>query len=439
MKFTESYLKTMSTETPQNKPRFRLHPVALLNSERLRISLRDTYGQKGFYKYVIGIILLILSIGSLFYTDILVEELEQREEREVELYAKGLRYVINTPNDENFNTIFQVIQDAVKFYKIPAIYVDENNIASQDINLDFPKNASRRDKERIMEEMLVEMKKEHLPIPVQISEGRFGYIYYSNSFLLTQLRYYPFLQLSVMLLIGYLAYLAFSSARKAEQNRVWVGLAKETAHQLGTPLSSLMAWVEYFRSDPNIDPSIADEIEKDVIRLEMITTRFSNIGSTPTLKEEPVADIVSNFITYLERRVSTKVKFHVFNQLAVGQTALVNKNLFEWVVENICKNAVDAMGGIGEINVTLQAPPFTKEITIDISDNGKGMSKANMKKIFNPGFSTKKRGWGLGLTLAKRIIENYHAGKLFVKSSEVGKGTTFRIVLNAKILEEAEG
>jgi len=428
----------MSTETPQNKPRFRLHPVALLNSERLRISLLDTYGQKGIYKYVIGIILLILSIGSLFYTDILVEELEQREEREVELYAKGLRYVINTPNDENFNTIFQVIQDAVKFYKIPAIYVDENNIASQDINLDFPKNASRRVKEQIMEEMLVEMKTEHLPIPVQIAEGRFGYIYYSNSFLLTQLRYYPFLQLSVMLLIGYLAYLAFSSARKAEQNRVWVGLAKETAHQLGTPLSSLMAWVEYFRSDPNIDPSIAEEIEKDVIRLEMITTRFSNIGSAPTLKEEPVADIVSNFITYLERRVSTKVKFHVFNQLADGQTALVNKNLFEWVVENICKNAVDAMGGIGEINVTLQSPPFTKEITIDIADTGKGMNKANMKKIFNPGFSTKKRGWGLGLTLAKRIIENYHAGKLFVKSSEVGKGTTFRIVLNAKIIGETE-
>jgi anti-sigma regulatory factor (Ser/Thr protein kinase) len=428
----------MATQTPQNKPRFRLHPVALLNSERLRISLLDTYGQKGVYKYIIAVILLVLSVGSLFYTDILVEELEEREEREVELYAKAMRYVINTPDDENFNTIFQVIQDAVKFYKIPSIYVDENNLASQDINLDFPKGVSLRERERIKEGMLAEMKAEHPPIPVQISEGRFGYIYYSNSFLLTQLRYYPFLQLSVMLLIGYLAYLAFSSARKAEQNRVWVGLAKETAHQLGTPLSSLMAWVEYFRSDPNIDPSVAEEIEKDVIRLEMITTRFSNIGSAPTLKQEPVADIVISFIAYLERRVSTKVKFHVFNQLAEGQTALLNKNLFEWVVENICKNAVDAMGGIGEINVTLQSPPLTKEITIDISDTGKGMNKANMKKIFNPGFSTKKRGWGLGLTLAKRIIENYHSGKLFVKSSEVGKGTTFRIVLNAKIIGETD-
>ncbi len=428
----------MTTETPKNKPRFRLQPVALLNSERLRRSLLDTYGQKGAYKYVIGLILLILSIGSLFYTDKLVEELEQREEREVQLYAEGLRYVLSSPEDENFNVIYQVIQDAVAFYRIPAIYVNENNVPVDFINPDFPKNASKKQKERITEEVLAEMKKEHPPIPVQISDGLYGYIYYSNSFLLTQLRYYPFLQLSVMLLIGYLAYLAFSSARKAEQNRVWVGLAKETAHQLGTPLSSLMAWVEYFRSDPNIDPSIAEEIEKDVIRLEMITTRFSNIGSAPTLKDEPVAEIVTNFITYLEKRVSTKVKFQVFNQLEDQQTALLNKNLFEWVVENICKNAVDAMGGIGEINVTLQSPPLTKEIRIDIADTGKGMTKANMSKIFNPGFSTKKRGWGLGLTLAKRIIENYHSGKLFVKSSEVGKGTTFRIVLNAKIIGEAD-
>jgi signal transduction histidine kinase len=428
----------MPTKTPRKKPRFRLRPVALLNSERLRLSSIDTYGQKGFYKYIIGIILSVLSIASLFYTDLLVQELEQREEREVELYASGLRYLINTPNDENFNTMFQVIVDAVKFYKIPAIYVNENKIANTRINIDFPPDTPNIEIERRTEELLAKMKKEHPPIPVEISEGNFGYIYYSNSFLLTQLRYYPFLQLSVMLLIGYLAYLAFSSARKAEQNRVWVGLAKETAHQLGTPLSSLMAWVEYFRSDPKMDPSIAEEIEKDVIRLEMITTRFSNIGSVPTLKEEIVSDIIVNFVTYLEKRVSTKVKFHVSDQLAEGQTAMLNKNLFEWVIENICKNAVDAMGGIGEINITLQAPPLTKEIRIDIADTGKGMVKANIGKIFSPGFSTKKRGWGLGLTLAKRIIENYHSGKLFVKNSEVGKGTTFRIVLNAQILGEME-
>jgi signal transduction histidine kinase len=427
----------MISSTPKQKPRFRLHPAAILNSQRLRRSLMDTYDQKSTYKYAIGLILLVLSISSLFYTNKLVEELEQREEREVQLYAEGLRYVVNSPLDENFNVVYQVIQDAVNFYQIPAIYLDENNLTSPDrtMNIDFPKNMSLQEREKIIQEKLAVMKLEHPPIPVELGKGRTGYIYYSNSFLLTQLRYYPFLQLSVMLLIGYLAYLAFSSARKAEQNRVWVGLAKETAHQLGTPLSSLMAWVEYFRSDPSIDPSIAEEIEKDVIRLEMITTRFSNIGSVPTLKAEPLAEIVTNFISYLEKRVSSKVKFTIDNQLAAEQTALLNKNLFEWVVENICKNAVDAMSGIGEINVSIQAPPNNNEIWIDIADTGKGMSKANMNKIFNPGFSTKKRGWGLGLTLAKRIIENYHSGKLFVKSSEIGKGTTFRIILNASIIE----
>ena len=425
----------MISDTPKQKPRFRLHPVAILNSQRLRRSLMDTYDQKSFYKYVIGLILLLLSIGSLYYTDKLVEELEQREEREVQLYAEGLRYIFNSPLDENFNVIYQVIQDAVTFYQIPVIYVNENNLANPNNNISFPEGISPQERERVIQEKLEIMKTEHPAIPVELGKGKTGYIYYSNSFLLTQLRYYPFLQLSVMLLIGYLAYLAFSSARKAEQNRVWVGLAKETAHQLGTPLSSLMAWVEYFRSDPSIDPSIAEEIEKDVIRLEMITTRFSNIGSVPTLRDEPVSEVLTNFISYLEKRVSSKVKFHVFNQLPEQQTALLNKNLFEWVIENICKNAVDAMGGIGEINVTLQAPPLAKEIWIDIADTGKGMSKANINKIFNPGFSTKKRGWGLGLTLAKRIIENYHSGKLFVKNSEIGKGTTFRIVLNAQIIE----
>ncbi|SEI60559.1 Histidine kinase-, DNA gyrase B-, and HSP90-like ATPase [Dyadobacter koreensis] len=425
----------MIAETPKNKPRFRLHPVALLNSDRLRRSLVETYERKGNFKYFIGVVLLILSIASLFYTNDLVDKLEEREEREVRLYGEGLRYIVNSPDDENFTVIMGVIQDAVTFYQIPVIYVDENNFPIHR-NINFPKNASLRDKERIIEAQLVKMKSEHIPVPVQIGEGKTGYIYYSNSFLLTQLRYYPFVQLTVMLLIGYLAYLAFSAARKAEQNRVWVGLAKETAHQLGTPLSSLMAWVEYFRSDPNIDSSIADEIEKDVVRLEMITTRFSNIGSVPTLKQESVSTIVTSFITYLQKRVSSKVHFFIHDQLSEGQTALLNKNLFEWVVENICKNAVDAMSGIGEIHVTLQAPPNSKQILIDIQDTGKGMTKANANKIFNPGFSTKKRGWGLGLTLAKRIIEDYHGGKLFVKSSEVGKGTTFRILIPAKIAEE---
>ncbi|PWJ58372.1 histidine kinase/DNA gyrase B/HSP90-like ATPase [Dyadobacter jejuensis] len=400
------------------------------SGKKLRFSMAGNLEKTSLYKYIIALILLLLSIGSLFYTNYLVDKLEEREQREVTLYAEGLRYVINSQPGENFNVVMQVLQDAVNFYQIPAIYVDQNGFPQEIKNIDFPENASPQLKEEIINQHLTKMKEEHPAIPVEITGIGVGYIYYSNSFLLTQLRLYPFISLFVMLFIGYLAYLAFSSARKAEQNRVWVGLAKETAHQLGTPLSSLMAWVEYFRSDPAIDSSIAEEIEKDVIRLEMITTRFSNIGSIPTMKDESVAAVVTNFIHYLERRVSSKVKFHISNELAIGQKVSMNKNLFEWVIENICKNAVDAMAGIGEIHIILQSPPQTNQILIDITDTGKGMSKAAASKIFAPGFSTKKRGWGLGLTLAKRIIENYHHGKLFVKSSEPGKGTTFRIVLN---------
>ncbi|WP_025762117.1 sensor histidine kinase [Dyadobacter tibetensis] len=397
---------------------------------RLRLPMTEKFEKTSLYKYVIALILLFLSIGSLFYTNYLVDKLEEREQREVTLYAEGLRYVINSQPGENFNVVMQVLQDAVNFYQIPAIYVDQNGFPQEIKNIDFPLGASPKLKEEIINSHLARMKEEHPAIPVEITGIGVGYIYYSNSFLLTQLRLYPFISLFVMLFIGYLAYLAFSSARKAEQNRVWVGLAKETAHQLGTPLSSLMAWVEYFRSDPQIDSSIAEEIEKDVIRLEMITTRFSNIGSIPSMKDESIAAVVTNFIHYLEKRVSSKVKFTISNELAIGQKISMNKNLFEWVIENICKNAVDAMAGVGAIHIILQSPPHTKEILIDITDTGKGMTKTAASKIFAPGFSTKKRGWGLGLTLAKRIIENYHNGKLFVKSSEPGKGTTFRIVLN---------
>ena len=404
-------------------------PIAWLNSLRLKRSLLDSYGRKNTYKIAIGINLFLISLGSLFYTNDLVEKLEERELRQVKLFAESLRYAINSDYAEDLNGIMDMIREANTFYEIPAIYIDENNMPAAHNNLSFPKSPSPETQEKIIAENLAIMKEEHAPIPVQIGEGQVGYVYYSNSILLTQLRYYPYIQLSGIFIIGFLAYLAFSSARKAEQNQVWVGLAKETAHQLGTPLSSLMAWTEYFRSDPDMDPSIAEEIEKDVQRLEMITTRFSNIGSVPTLKEEDVADVITNFINYLQKRVSSKVAFFINDELPEGQTVLLNKNLFEWVVENICKNAVDAMKGVGEIRITLKPMLAQNEIYIDIKDNGKGMSKANAAKIFRPGFSTKKRGWGLGLTLAKRIIEIYHSGKLFVKNSEPGKGTTFRIIM----------
>ncbi len=402
---------------------------SVLNGIRIRRSLLDTYGQKNLYKIVIAFNLILVSIGSLFYTDNLIDKLEDRELRQVKLYAELLRILGSSDSNDDFTLIFQLIQEANKVYEIPAIYVNEFGIPEIHNNVIVPEKLTLVEKDELLYSQLEKMKLEHNPIPVDLGNEKRGYIYYSNSFLLTQLRYYPYIQLSIIFLIGFLAYLAFSSSRKAEQNRVWVGLAKETAHQLGTPLSSLMAWIEYFRSNNEVDASITDEMEKDVQRLEMITTRFSNIGSTPVMREEDLASVIINFVGYLSRRVSTKVKITINNELEDGQKALINKNLFEWVIENVCKNAVDAMSGIGEIRIDIKKARLAGEINIDISDTGKGINKANLQKVFNPGFSTKKRGWGLGLTLAKRIIENYHEGRLFVKSSELGKGTMFRIVL----------
>jgi signal transduction histidine kinase len=242
------------------------------------------------------------------------------------------------------------------------------------------------------------------------------------------LRYYPLSQLLVVLVVGFLGYIFFSYSRRAEQNRVWVGLAKETAHQLGTPLSSLTAWVEILRHEPSINPEIVVELSKDIQRLETITTRFSNIGSTPILKEEDLEELISSFINYLKIRISTKVHIEIQSTLVPSQLANVNKYLFEWVIENICKNAVDAMSGTGDMLIYLHEGK-NNMLHIDISDTGKGIIPANMSKIFNPGYSTKKRGWGLGLTLAKRIVENYHQGKLTLKSTEINKGSTFRISL----------
>ncbi|RAJ97557.1 histidine kinase/DNA gyrase B/HSP90-like ATPase [Larkinella arboricola] len=397
----------------------------------------EIYGQRNTLKIVLALNLLLVGTASLLYTNSLIAKLEEREENDVKLYARALVNVYDENADEDLTFITNEIMFVNQKNQVPTIYVDENHkIPKIPIhNYTFPPGTSDEEILGILEEELADMKEEHQPIVVEVDGKINGYIYYHNSLLLTQLRFFPYVLLAVMVTLGFLAYLAFSSARRAEQNRVWVGLAKETAHQLGTPLSSLMAWVEYLRSDPSVDHSVADEIEKDVKRLETIATRFSSIGSVPTLKSENIYETVSQFIAYLEKRISTKVKIHVENFLVDGKEVKINKLLFEWVVENICKNAVDAMGGIGKLTIRLMPLP-RNEIAIDITDTGKGINKANLQKVFTPGYSTKKRGWGLGLTLAKRIIEEYHEGRLFVKSSEVGKGTTFRILLKENVMSE---
>ncbi len=275
-------------------------------------------------------------------------------------------------------------------------------------------------------ELIADMRYSNPPIEIELPDEGKRFIFYEESSLSKELRYYPYLELGIISLFIMLAYYLFNSSRKAEQNRVWVGLAKETAHQLGTPLTSLMAWVEYLKSK-NIE--LTDEMEKDVKRLETITSRFSKIGSAPQLEPFDLVDELEETKDYIKTRSSQKVKFMLNVPPDTDTVAMLNPPLFSWVIENLFRNAIDAMGGVGSI--TLDVSRQADTITVDITDTGKGIPKGKYKTVFEPGYTTKDRGWGLGLSLCKRIVEDYHGGKIFVKSSEANKGTTFRIVLKA--------
>jgi signal transduction histidine kinase len=267
---------------------------------------------------------------------------------------------------------------------------------------------------------------------VDLGNNEFQYLYYQDSFLIKELGWFPIIQLLVVSLFIILAYLGFSSARKAEQDQVWVGMSKETAHQLGTPTSSLLGWVDVLKlKDENSE--LAIELEKDVQRLQVITDRFSKIGSKPELKEQTVLPVVEDIVDYLNRRTPKQVSFEINCNNCVDLKARLNKVLFQWVLENLCKNAVDAIKGEGKVSITIASK--NNQIELDVNDTGKGLHRNKFKSIFEPGYTTKMRGWGLGLSLAKRIVEGYHQGKLFVKESEIGKGTTFRIVLPQNDIE----
>lgn len=392
----------------------------------------NIYEDKSKFKIIIVLVALLIGSGSVYYTNILVNRLAEREREQIKLYANALQFLVNDDNDESITFFFREVIRANEIF--PVIWVANGNILSYR-NIKMPAridslDINHEEKQAYLNKELEIMREEHLPVVVNFGDNEVQYIYYRNSYLLSQLKYYPYVQLTVIAVFAFLAYLAFSYSRKAEQNQVWVGLAKETAHQLGTPLSSLMAWIEYFKSDPKFaEDDVIPELEKDVERLVMITARFSNIGSMPTLRPENLCDVLHHITGYLQKRISSKIRINVNCPNEPIPLININKHLFEWVIENICKNAVDAMVGAGEININLKVQPNNKLI-IDIADNGKGISKSNVTRVFEPGFSTKKRGWGLGLTLAKRIIENYHRGKIFVKQSEINKGTTFRIIMD---------
>ncbi len=392
------------------------------------------YQNNSHLKWVVLVVSVLISVGSIYYTHELVNQLKERERQQVHLYAKAIEYTAN--EEETFYNVNFIAQEILfQNNSIPIIQANEQQKVLSYRNIDVRSSLSEAEKAKMLAREIHQMSEAYEPIQVTlrdpVTSEVFGvqYIYYKNSFLLTQLIAYPYIQLSVIAIFGFISYLAFNYSKAAEQNRVWVGLAKETAHQLGTPLSSLMAWIEVIREDPDMrQKGLVEELEKDIQKLRIVTERFSSIGSVPILKKENVVTLVNNVVSYLRPRVSSKVRIEVFS-LSENIFAEVHAPLFEWVVENLCKNAVDAMGNSGTIAIKILRGNEGK-VFIDVSDTGKGIPRSKISMVFRPGFTTKKRGWGLGLTLAKRIIDTYHNGRIFVKNSEENEGTTFRIVLN---------
>lgn len=390
----------------------------------------DFYTNQSTIKWVIVIVAVLIGGASIIYTNKLVDELKARERDNIVLWTKAIEFSSKgdlDPDDPAITFIYTNI--IAPENSIPVILVD-----SLTQNILLTRNLDDKTEVELMD-VLEKMKSENAPFTIPLRNGPnksisdIQYVYYRNSYLLRQLGAYPYIQLSVIGIFAFIAYLAFNYSKKAEQNRVWVGLAKETAHQLGTPLSSLMAWLEYIKEMPEMAErsDITTELQKDVERLEMITARFSNIGSVPVLEEQDLELAMHDCVDYLKPRVSSKVAFHI-PPSDTTISAKLNKPLFIWVVENIVKNGVDAMSGIGNITINF-GQEAANEVFVDITDDGKGMPKSKINEVFKPGFTTKKRGWGLGLALAKRIIENYHQGRIFVKNSQVDVGTTFRITL----------
>lgn len=395
----------------------------------------DFYQHNPRLKWIVLAVSFLISVSSIYYTKVLVDQLKARERQQVQLFARAIEYTLN--ESLNSNILFVSEQIINKNNSVPTILVNENDSVIQFRNIDIDSSRSQAAIDQQLAREIESMADTYEPIIITLKDPNtneiFGTqkVYYRNSFLLTQLIAYPYIQLTVIAIFGFISYLAFNYSKAAEQNRVWVGLAKETAHQLGTPLSSLMAWTEVIRDDPDMrKKGVAEELEKDIQKLRIVTERFSSIGSIPTLRKENIVSLINNVVTYLRPRISSRIRIDVFT-LSDNIPALVHAPLFEWVIENLCKNAVDSMGSAGGTIAIKILRGNEGRVFIDVSDTGKGIPRSKLAIVFKAGFTTKKRGWGLGLTLAKRIIETYHNGKIFVKSSEENLGTTFRIALTA--------
>lgn len=378
------------------------------------------------WKTALAFVAILIASGTIFYSQYLARKIAKEERQKVEQWVEASNVLLNLNHDGDTRLPLKIIQDNDD---VPIIYTNEADSIIDHINLDSVKLAT---KENYLQDKLEEFKSDNPPIvwTDPSDSTKINRYYYGHTSLLTEVQFYPIIQLTIVGLFILITLLALRSSYRSVQNQVWAGMAKETAHQLGTPLSSLEGWIEMLKQNPD-NLNISGELEKDLNRLRLVSDRFGKIGSKPKLEEKDIVEQVTNMVEYIRRRAPGKVNFSIDTHDHNTMPAQISGPLFDWVIENILKNALDAMEGKGAIHVDLKKT--TEEIIIEITDTGKGISKQNISRIFKPGFTTKKRGWGLGLSLSKRIIETYHKGKLSVKSSEPGKGTTFRIVLNDKM------
>ena len=388
-------------------------------------------------KYILIAAAIVIAAISLVYSHFLVKDLEIEAGNKMSIWAEAMHSLNNADENTDLNLVLKILNTN---NTIPVMVLNEDGDVELTRNIDFsnltPDDSVGRLKDEVeyMRGTGHSIKINYTTPPVEgdtvshanvEQEQPYMEILYDNSLVLKRLAIYPYIQIAILTLFAIIIVFVIVSSQRAEQNRVWVGLTKETAHQLGTPISSLMAWMEILRENYPEDPMLP-EFEKDVDRLNLIAERFSKIGSLPEPKMESINEVIWHVINYLKPRSSACVKISC--RLPDGDCrVMMNASLFEWVIENLCKNAIDAMEGKGKIDITVKEEP--KRVAIEISDTGKGIAKGRFKSVFEPGYTTKKRGWGLGLSLAKRIVEKYHKGRIFVKSSEIGKGTTFRIEL----------
>lgn len=366
-------------------------------------------------KYIFLALAVILAISFLLISNSMYHKMAKEERQKIELWAKAVQLVASGEDNSELDLTLMILSGNKT---IPVILCDENDDIKMSVNLDLP----LVDSVGFLKKKIQSFQKKNKPIVLE-GAGFKQVVYYGDSSVLHKLQYFPYVQIGVLTVFICVSFLALLSTKNAEQNKVWVGLSKETAHQLGTPISSMLAWVEYLKTK-STDSIVLDEMEKDVKRLQMVADRFSKIGSKPSPEKKDLSEQVRLSASYLQNRISKKVIFS-YDLPDEPIDVMMSSALFSWVLENLVKNAVDAMEGQG--NIFIEVGTKMNTAFFDITDTGKGMSKSNFKRVFHPGYTTKERGWGLGLSLSRRIIQEYHNGRIFVKSSEIGVGTTFRI------------